>query len=108
MAAERAAFVGTPDDVAEGIAWLWELTGGFGSMLILENSAASPRDRMQSYELFAREVIPRFTGSTTSLNAAQRRSHERSETGYAKKVNAQTKAHVDYFGAGREAEDTSG
>ncbi|TML14319.1 MAG: LLM class flavin-dependent oxidoreductase [Actinobacteria bacterium] len=105
MAEERAAFVGTPDDVADGIAWLWELTGGFGSMLILENCAAPPRARTQSYELFAREVIPRFTGSTSTLNEAQRRSHERSESGYVKKVNAQTKAHTDYFGTDGEAKD---
>ncbi|MEO8698085.1 MAG: LLM class flavin-dependent oxidoreductase [Acidimicrobiales bacterium] len=106
MGEERAAFVGTPDDVAEGIAWLWELTGGFGSMLILENCAASPRDRMHSYELFAREVIPRFTGSTMTLNEAQHRSQARSEAGYAKKVNAQTKAHTDYFGKDGGAKDS--
>ena len=69
------------------------------------NCAAPPRARTQSYELFAREVIPRFTGSTATLNEAQRRSHERSESGYVKKVNAQTKAHTDYFGTDGEAKD---
>ena len=98
MAEGRAAFVGTPDDVAGGIAWLWELTGGFGSMLILENSAASVEDRLRSYELFANEVAPRFTGTTAPLISAQKRSVARREEGYAMKVHAQDKAHKDILG----------
>jgi limonene 1,2-monooxygenase len=97
MAHERAAFVGTPDEVAEHIDWLIELTGGFGSMLILENGSASPEDRIRSYELFAREVAPRFTGASAPLLAAQRSAASRRDDGYAKKVDAQAKAHETYF-----------
>jgi limonene 1,2-monooxygenase len=97
MAHERAAFVGTPDEVAENIEWLIELTGGFGSMLILENGSASPEDRIRSYELFAREVAPRFTGASAPLLRAQRSAASRRDDGYAKKVDAQTKAHETYI-----------
>jgi len=98
MAAERAAFVGTPDEVAANIEWLQELTGGFGSLLILENAIASPEDRLRSYELFASEVIPRFTGAAAPLVAAQQRAAARRNEGYAQKVEAQSKAHDAYFG----------
>ena len=98
MAEARAAFVGTPDDIVEGIEWLQELTGGFGAMLVLENGAASVEDRLRSYELFAAEVIPRLTGATAPLVAAQAKSKARRDEGYAMKVHAQEKAHSDILG----------
>ena len=107
MAEGRAAFVGDPDDVAAGIEFLLEITGGFGSMLILENGAASVDDRRRSYELFAREVAPRFNGLHAPLLAAQQRSAAGRRTGYDKKVQAQTKAHVDYFGGAGDGEKGS-
>jgi hypothetical protein len=67
-------------------------------MLILENSAASMPDRLRSYELFAREVAPRFTGLTSPLLTAEQRSADRRVEGYSQKVHAQTKAHTDFFG----------
>jgi limonene 1,2-monooxygenase len=102
MASERAAFVGTPDQVAESIEWLIDLTGGFGSMLILENGAASQEDRIRSYELFAREVAPRFTGATAPLLTAQQWAASHRADGYAKKVDAQSKAHDMYFATSGE------
>ncbi len=90
----RSAFVGTPDEVAESIEWLWELTGGFGCLLILENSAASPAARHSSYQLFAREVAPRFTGELDQLVASQRRAVVAREEGYARRVAAQEQAHA--------------
>lgn len=90
----RSAFVGTPDEVAESIEWLWELTGGFGCLLILENSAASPAARLASYQLFAREVAPRFTGEVDQLVAAQRRAVLSREEGYARRVAAQEQAYA--------------
>jgi limonene 1,2-monooxygenase len=102
MASERAAFVGTPDQVAESIDWLIDLTGGFGSMLILENGAASQEDRIRSYELFAREVAPRFTGATAPLLKAQQWAASHRADGYAKKVDAQSKAHETYFATSGE------
>jgi limonene 1,2-monooxygenase len=89
--------------VAESIEWLWELTGGFGSLLILENSAASPAARRASYQLFAREVAPRFTGELDQLLASQRRAVVAREEGYARRIAAQEKAYAkltDRAGAG--------
>jgi hypothetical protein len=71
-------------------------------MLILVNGSASPEDRIRSYELFAREVAPRFTGASAPLLRAQRSSASRRDDGYAKKVDAQTKAHETYFGTAGE------
>lgn len=65
------AVIGTPAQAIEQIERLREQSGGFGTFLIWGNDWA-PQDKMRaSYELFAREVMPAFDGSTASLVAAE-------------------------------------
>jgi limonene 1,2-monooxygenase len=66
------AVIGTPDDAIAYIERLLEQSGGFGTFLQLGHDWASPERTMNSYRLFAREVIPHFQGQL----AAPRTSHE--------------------------------
>ena len=54
--------IGTPDDAIAYIEGLIEQSGGFGTFLLLGHDWADPEATMRSYRLFAREVIPHFTG----------------------------------------------
>ena len=54
--------IGTPDMAAAQVQRLIERSGGFGTYLFQGADFASWPDTLRSYELFAEEVIPRFTG----------------------------------------------
>lgn len=56
------AVIGIPEMAAIQIDRLLERSGGFGGYLFQGADFASWRDSMRSYELFAEEVMPRFTG----------------------------------------------
>jgi limonene 1,2-monooxygenase len=71
-AATGNVVIGTPDDAIAYIENLIEQSGGFGTFLLLGHDWADHDATMRSYRLFAREVIPHFTGH---LKAA-RASHE--------------------------------
>ena len=64
--------IGTPDDAIAYIEGLLEQSGGFGTFLMLGHDWADPAATLESYRLFAREVIPHFQGQL----AAPRTSHE--------------------------------
>lgn len=62
MVAHGTWFVGTPERVAEQIMELYELTGGFGTLLQIGYDYSDPAARegwFRSMELLAREVMPR-------------------------------------------------
>ena len=61
--ASQLGVIGTPEDVIEHIEHLQELSGGYGTHLIRVLDWANPRDTFDSYELFAREVMPHFQDS---------------------------------------------
>ncbi len=64
--------IGTPDDAIAYIEGLLGQSGGFGTFLLLGHDWASPERTIESYRLFAREVMPHFQGQL----AAPRQSHE--------------------------------
>lgn len=64
--------IGTPDDAIDYVQGLLDKSGGFGTFLMLGHDWASPEATLKSYELFARKVIPHFTGQLT----AARISHD--------------------------------
>ena len=67
--------VGTPDQAIAQIEELLDQSnGGFGAYLTLAHNWANPQATKKSYELFARHVMPRFQGSTTSLTGAADRA----------------------------------
>jgi limonene 1,2-monooxygenase len=65
------AVVGTPDMAATQIERLVEQSGGFGTFLLMAHEWADRQATLHSYELFAREVAPRFQGTTGSLVASR-------------------------------------
>ena len=64
--------IGTPDDAIAYIEGLIEQSGGFGTFLMLGHDWADPAATLNSYRLFAREVIPHFKHQLSSA----RTSHE--------------------------------
>jgi limonene 1,2-monooxygenase len=66
------AVIGTPDDAIEYIQGLIDQSGGFGTFLMLGHDWADPEATINSYRLFAREVMPHFQGQI----AAARTSHD--------------------------------
>jgi len=57
--------IGTPDDAIAYIEGLLEQSGGFGTFLMLGHDWARPEATIESYRLFAREVMPHFQGQLT-------------------------------------------
>ena len=60
--AMRGEVIGTPDDAIVALEKLWELTGGFGCLLLSGTNWMNFEATKRSYELFMRYVLPRFNG----------------------------------------------
>jgi limonene 1,2-monooxygenase len=65
------AVIGTPEMAIAQIERLVEQSGGFGTFLLMGHDWANREATLHSYELFAREVMPRFQGSMPSLEASR-------------------------------------
>ena len=57
------AVIGTPEMAVAQIERLQNQSGGFGTYLFMAHDWADPAATQASYELFAKEVMPRFQGS---------------------------------------------
>jgi len=57
------AVIGTPEMAVAQIERLQNQSGGFGTYLFMAHDWADPAATRASYELFAKEVMPRFQGS---------------------------------------------
>jgi limonene 1,2-monooxygenase len=99
MIERGSALVGTPDDAIEGIKRIQEATGGFGVFLGLAHEWASRDKTRQSYELFARYVMPVFQGQLDPVRGSQQWVAENRNTIFATMPVAIAKAFED---AGRE------
>jgi limonene 1,2-monooxygenase len=62
------AVVGTPEMAIAQMERLIEQSGGFGTFLLMAHEWADREATLHSYELFAREVMPRFQGSLGALS----------------------------------------
>jgi limonene 1,2-monooxygenase len=62
--------IGTPDMAAAQIQRLIDRSGGFGTYLFQAVDFARWAPTLRSFELFAEEVIPRFTGQLESVQAS--------------------------------------
>ena len=65
------AIVGTPDDAIAAIESLFELSGGFGGLLLLAHEWATREKTWHSHELWARYVAPRFQGQMEAISGSQ-------------------------------------
>jgi limonene 1,2-monooxygenase len=64
--AQGNVVIGTPDDAIAYIEGLLEQSGGFGTFLLLGHDWARPEQTIESFRLFAREVMPHFQGQLTA------------------------------------------
>jgi limonene 1,2-monooxygenase len=65
------AIVGTPDDAVEAIGRLYDLAGGFGTLVGFMHDWANHEATMRSYDMFARYVIPRVQGLLSPLERSR-------------------------------------
>lgn len=71
------AFIGTPEEATAKIGELVDASGGnVGAFLFWGHDWARPAATLQSYELFAREVMPAFQNTTKRMRASQRVTSE--------------------------------
>jgi len=63
-----APVIGTPDDLVARIHQLQEVSGGFGTVLLLAHEWCDRQKTMKSYELLARYVMPRFQDLTSWID----------------------------------------
>ncbi len=66
------AVIGDPSDAIRQIETLQEATGGFGCYLLVDHNWARFEDKLKSYELVARHVMPHFQGH----NIQRRQSYD--------------------------------
>lgn len=84
----ETAVIGTPEDAIAAIERHLADTGGFGCVMLLAHNWANSRATAESYELFARYVIPHFQGLNINREASiewviERRRKEQAERGGA-------------------------
>lgn len=89
MISSGFAVIGTPDQATAQIERLQRQSGGFGAFLFLTHEWANRVATLNSYELFARYVMPRFQGSLPSLEqsfawTSGQREQFREQTGAAR------------------------
>ncbi|MEO6122174.1 MAG: LLM class flavin-dependent oxidoreductase [Ilumatobacteraceae bacterium] len=68
--ASGAMVIGTPEMAIEQIQRLQDKTGGFGAYLFLGADLADFGPTKRSYELFAEQVMPHFTGQLAPIQAS--------------------------------------
>lgn len=69
--------IGTPDMAIAQIERLEKQSGGFGSYLLIAHEWARHKDTLNSFELFADHVMPRFQGSADRLLANEQWARSR-------------------------------
>lgn len=67
------AVIGTPAQAIAHIEEIQRISGGIGTFVIEHGELADPEASRRSYDLFAREVIPHFTGQLEPRLAAYQR-----------------------------------
>jgi limonene 1,2-monooxygenase len=94
---ERGSWiVGTPDDCIEAIERLWQLSGGFGALLAWAHEWAPREKVLQSYELLARHVAPRFQGSLAGIERSNAEARTRAEQVHRTRSEAVEQAKQAY------------
>ncbi|HZU91833.1 MAG TPA: LLM class flavin-dependent oxidoreductase [Stellaceae bacterium] len=66
-----AATIGTPDDLVARIKSVYELSGGFGTVVGFVHDWANPEDTLRSWDMVARYVVPEINGYLAGLRRSQ-------------------------------------
>lgn len=88
--------IGTPDMAAAQIQRLIDRSGGFGTYLFQGADFASWPDTLRSYELFAEEVIPRFTGALDPVLGSYHHVLDETDSNRAATTAARSAAREQY------------
>lgn len=96
MNASGIAVVGTPDMAAAQIERLIDQSGGFGTYLFMAHEWADRQATLASYELFAREVMPRFQASAERTVRSRNWAAERRPEFIGAAIGAIGKAITDH------------
>ncbi|MBL7486881.1 LLM class flavin-dependent oxidoreductase [Frankia sp. AgB1.9] len=105
--ASGSLICGTPDLAIAQIERLWHQSGGFGAYLLLAADFANPAATQHSYELFAREVMPHFTGASAAPLASENWQFGKSTTWRDQTAAAIGKAIQDHAAATTPADAKS-
>lgn len=93
--------VGSPETIVKGIHKLIELSrGGCGGFMFRAHEWANRRHTLESFELFARWVMPKFQGSVDAVLASRDWARDRRKDIFVPSIAAVKKAYDD---AGRQA-----
>ena len=93
------AVIGTPDAAAAQIGRLRERSGGFGTYLLMAHGWADREATLRSYELFAREVMPRFQGSAERAERSRDWAAANRDRFSVEAMGAVAKAVQDHYAA---------
>jgi len=107
MNASGIAVIGTPDMAAAQIQRLIDQSGGFGTYLFMAHEWADREATLASYELFAKEVMPRFQGSSERAVRSRDWAAENRPEFIGAAINAVGKAITDHM-AEKEAAQKQG
>lgn len=88
--------VGTPEMAVAHIEELQRISGGFGTFLIEHGELADPEASKRSYDLFAREVAPRFSRANAPRQAAWERELAHASLTRRTMAAAQARAGVEH------------
>ena len=62
MTADGGVVIGTPDDLVQAVRDMYELAGGFGTVIGFVNDFAHPEAIARSWDMVARYVVPEVNG----------------------------------------------
>ncbi len=67
-----ALVIGTPEDLIEAIRNMYEISGGFGTVIGFVHDFANPEDTARSWDLVARYVLPEVNGMLDDFRDSQK------------------------------------
>jgi limonene 1,2-monooxygenase len=91
------AVIGTPDMAIAQLQRLIDQSGGFGTYLFMAHEWADRLATLRSYELFAKEVMPLFQGSTPTLVRSRDWAAAHRETFIGSAVQAVMQSVQDHY-----------
>ncbi|MEZ5856245.1 MAG: LLM class flavin-dependent oxidoreductase [Hyphomicrobiaceae bacterium] len=88
--------VGSPETIAKGLRVMIEKTGGgCGGFMFRAHEWANRQNTLESFELFARWVMPQFQGSIDTIVASQKWASENRTSIFTPSIDAVRKAYTD-------------
>ncbi|ALL79234.1 monooxygenase (plasmid) [Pseudonocardia sp. EC080610-09] len=88
--------IGTPDMAAAHVQRMLDASGGFGCFLFRDSDFAAFPAKLRSYQLFAEEVAPRFTGQLAATQASNQRVKDSGGAGAVATQRSQEEAAARY------------